>query len=146
MSDAMPGLPAPLPDATTRGYWNAAASGEFVIQRCTECGTDRHPPTEVCYSCGALDWAWRTHTGNGSVYSYTWADRPVVPALAALGVYNVSVVELHDTIGVVRILSRVTDIERHELRIGLEVEVHFDSASADTALPVFRPRQQEVSS
>jgi uncharacterized OB-fold protein len=144
MSDAMPGLPAPLPDATTAGYWSAAAGGHFVVQRCTVCGIDRHPPTEVCYSCGALDWTWCAHNGNGTVYSYTWADRPVVPALAGLGVYNVSVIELDDTAGVVRILSRVTDVERHHLCVGLKVEIHFDHADPDAALPVFRPRRQEA--
>jgi uncharacterized protein len=144
MSDAMPGLPAPLADATTAGYWTAAAGGHLVIQRCAVCDVDRHPPTEICYSCGSLDWTWRAHDGNGTVYSYTWADRPVVPALAGLGVYNVSVIELDDTAGVVRILSRVTDIDRDDLSIGLKVEVHFDRAGPDAALPLFRSRHREA--
>ena len=136
----MPGLPGPLPDATTLGYWTAAGRGELVVQRCTQCGTHRHPPTEVCYECGSLDWTWDPHSGSGHVYSYTWVDRPVVPSLAALGAYNVTVIELDDTQGVVRILTRVTDIDRNDLAIGLPVQVHFDSAGEDTALPVFRPQ------
>ena len=62
------------------------------------------------------------------MFTYTWTDRPVVPALAHLGVYNVTVVELEGTKGVVRILSRVTDVEHDDLVVGLPVEVHFDPA------------------
>ena len=140
MSEQMPGLPGPRPDATTDGYWSAAGRGELVVQRCAACGVDRHPPTEVCYVCSSLDWTWEPHSGHGTVYSYTWVERPIVPALAALGAYNTTVVELDDTNGVVRILSRVTDVERHDLVVGLPVEVHFDPAGDGVALPIFRPR------
>jgi uncharacterized OB-fold protein len=146
MSDQMPGLPGPAPDPTTEGYWIAAGRGELVIQVCSACGTHRHPPTEVCYECNSLDWTWDAHDGRGHVFSYTWTDRPVVPGLAHLGVYNVSVIELEGTRGVVRILSRVTDVERDDLVVGLPVEVHFDPAGTvgedgeAVALPVFRPR------
>jgi hypothetical protein len=75
------------------------------------------------------------------VYSYTWVERPIHPGLAALGAYNTTVVELDDTNGVVRILARVTDVERADLVVGLPVEVHFDPAGDEIALPVFRPRR-----
>jgi uncharacterized OB-fold protein len=142
MSDRLPGLPGPQPDPTTEGYWTSAGDGRLVIQRCDGCGVHRHPPTEVCYSCGSLEWSWDPHPGLGSVYSYTWTDRPIVPALASLGVYNVSVVELDDTTGVVRILTQVTDVPREELSVGLPVEVHFDPAGDGVALPMFRPRSK----
>jgi uncharacterized OB-fold protein len=140
MSDQMPGLPGPAPDPTTEGYWLAAGRGELAVQVCAACGTHRHPPTEVCYECNSLDWSWAPHDGRGTVFAYTWTDRPVVPTLAHLGVYNVTVVELEGTKGVVRILSRVTDVDRDELEVGLPVEVHFDGAGDGIALPVFRPR------
>ena len=50
-------------------------------------------------------------------------------------------VELDGTNGVVRILTRITDLEREELVVGLPVEVHFDGAGEGVALPVFRPRR-----
>lgn len=140
MSEQMPGLPGPRPDATSEGYWTAAGRDQLVVQRCSACGVQRHPPTEVCYSCSSLDWEWDPHPGRGTVYSYTWVERPIIPALAALGAYNTTVVELDGTNGVVRILSRVTDVARDGLVIGLPVEVHFDPAGEGIALPVFRPR------
>jgi len=53
----MPGLPGPQPDPTTEGYWLAAGRGKLVVQACAACGVHRHPPTEVCYACGSLEWA-----------------------------------------------------------------------------------------
>ena len=65
MSARMPGLPGPQPDPTTEGYWLAAGRGELVVQVCAACGVHRHPPTEVCYACGSLEWAWDPHPGSG---------------------------------------------------------------------------------
>ena len=57
-----------------------------------------------------------------------------------LGVYNITVVELDGTQGEpVRLLTRVVDVERDDLVVGLPVEVHFDPAGDDVALPLFRP-------
>ena len=139
MSRGLPGLPSPALEPTTSGYWLAAGEGRLVVQRCSVCGVHRHPPTEVCYSCSSLDWAWDQQSGAGSVFSYTWTDSPVVPALAELGPYNVAVVELDGTNGVVRILSRIVDVERTDLVIGLPVQVDFDPVDERIALPVFRP-------
>lgn len=139
MSQHLPGLPGPALEPATEGYWRAAGEGRLAIQRCEGCGQHRHPPTEVCYVCGSLAWGWDDQPGTGHVYTYTWADQPVVPALAELGAYNVSVVELDSTNGTVRILTRVVDVDRDQLRIGLPVEVTFDPVDEQIALPTFRP-------
>lgn len=144
MSRDLPGLPGPRLDATTAGYWLAAGEGRLVIQRCSQCGQHRHPPTEVCYECSSLAWDWHDQPGTGTVFSYTWTDAPVVPALADLGPYNISVVELDATQGVVRLLSRVVDIERPRLTVGLPVTVDFDPVDDQVALPIFRPRPEVI--
>ncbi len=134
------GLPWPALEPTTAGYWRAAREGRLVIQRCDTCGTHRHPPTEACYACQSLAWSWADVPGTGHVYTYTWADRPVTPQLAHLGVYNITVVELDGTQGEpVRVLTRVDGVSREELRVGLEVEVAFEPLDDESALPVFRP-------
>jgi uncharacterized OB-fold protein len=136
------GLSWPALEPTTEGYWRAAREGRLVIQRCDDCGTHRHPPTEACYSCQSLAWSWDEVPGSGRVYTYTWVDRPVTPQLAHLGVYNIAVVELDGTQGEpVRVLTRVVDLAgRDALVIGLEVEVGFEPLNDEAALPIFRPR------
>ena len=141
MSHLLPGLPTPALEPTTAGFWLAAGEGRLAIQRCSACGVDRHPPTEACYSCRSLDWDWHDQPGTGHVSSYTWTDQPVLPVLADLGPYNVSVVELDTTNGVVRLLTRVVGIARDELIAGLPVEVGFDPTDDERiALPIFGPR------
>jgi uncharacterized OB-fold protein len=135
-------LPGPRLEPTTQGFWLAAGEGRLVIQRCAGCGTHRHPPTEVCYECGSLDWGWDEQPGTGSVFSYTWTDTPVLPSLANLGAYNISVIELDSTKGVVRLLSRVADATREQVRVGLPVVVDFDPVDDEVALPIFRPVQE----
>ncbi len=66
-----------------------------------------------------------------------------MPALAELGPYNVSVVELDGTSGVVRVLTRVVDVERVDLVVGLAVTVDYDPIDDEVALPVFRPAAGE---
>ncbi len=138
MSRDLPGLPGPRLEPTTAGFWLAAGQGRLVIQRCSRCRQHRHPPTEVCYACSSLDWAWEDHPGTGTVFSYTWTDAPVVPALGGLGPYNISVIELGGTQGVVRILSRVVGVDRAQISVGLAVTVEFDPVDDQTALPIFR--------
>ena len=138
MSRDLPGLPGPALEPTTAGFWLAAGEGRLVIQRCANCGQHRHPPTEVCYICQSLDWEWDEQPGTGTVFSYTWTDAPVVASLAELGPYNIAVIELDSTKGVVRLLSRVVGIEREQLQVGIPVTVDFDPFTDDVALPVFR--------
>ena len=79
--------------------------------------------------------------GTGRVYTYTWVDRPVAPQLAHLGVYNITVVELDGTRGEpVRVLTRIDDVARDDLAVGLEVEVGFEPLDDESALPIFHPR------
>ncbi|MXZ85314.1 MAG: hypothetical protein F4Z02_06655 [Acidimicrobiia bacterium] len=140
MSSQMPGLPAPGLTPTSAPYWRAAGQRRLLIQRCGDCGIHRHPPTPACYVCGSLVIDWDEVAGTGRVYSFVWTHRPVVEIFENLGVYNAAVVELDGTVGEpVRILSRVNDIDRDGLVVGLEVRVDFDPIDDDVALPVFVP-------
>lgn len=139
MSESRPGLPLPVPTPITEGFWQAAAEGRLVIQRCDDCGRHRHSPTAACYGCQSQAWSWDEVSGRGTVFSYTWSHHPVHPGIADLGVYNVSVVELDDTVGdPVRLVTWVDGALPGELEIGTPVRVAFDPVSENVALPIFR--------
>ena len=87
--------------------------GEFRIQRCTACAAHSYFPREICPHCGALDLAWVSPSGYGTVYAVTTVRRKV----DAGGDYNVSLVDLDEG---VRLMSRVT-CAVHEVRIGQRV-------------------------
>ena len=76
-------LPMPGWSNLTAPYWQHAARGELVIQRCDNCGIHRWEPVEVCYRCHSTAWHWDPVSGSGIVYSYTWAEFPTTPNAAA---------------------------------------------------------------
>ena len=147
MSREMPGLPPPSLTEVSTPYWQGAGRGKLLVQRCDGCGSHRHPPTTACYRCQSQSYSWDEIEGNGAVYSYIWADRPVTEDFEHLGLYNVSVVELDGTEGEpVRIVARVNGVDKETLEVGLPVEVDFDPLDdgggddEPIALPVFVPR------
>jgi uncharacterized OB-fold protein len=136
-------MPDPVVAPINEGLWRAAAEGRLDVQRCTNCGAHRYPPTDGCYRCTSLEWEWSTLPGTGTVYTYTWI--PDATRTADLGravCYNVAVVTLDGTEGdPVRVLSNVLDAaELGDLDVGQAVEAAYVSFGVDLALPCFRRR------
>jgi uncharacterized protein len=133
------GLPLPPVDRTNAGFWRAAAEGRLDVQRCSACGAHRHPPTEGCYRCRSLEWAWETLPGTGRVFTYTWVVQPLHPAVEAVAPYNVTVVEVDGTDGeAVRLVTNVVDASPATLRVDAEVTLACDRLADDVGLPRFR--------
>ena len=51
---AQPRRPAPILTDDNAFYWEAAADGKLVAQRCGNCGVMRHPPRPMCPHCQSL--------------------------------------------------------------------------------------------
>ena len=41
----------PAPDNASRHYWQSAAEGRLVVQRCTTCGVFQFYPRALCTTC-----------------------------------------------------------------------------------------------
>ena len=63
--------PAPGADWETRGYWEGAARGELVLQRCRACGAVQHRPRALCVSCLADAIEHFVASGRGTVHTFT---------------------------------------------------------------------------
>lgn len=129
-----PRRPAPIVTADSAVFWDAAAEGRLVAQRCASCGELRHPPRPMCPHCGSLDIDVVELAGTGAVYSYSVLHYPQHPAfeypvLAAL-------VDLDEG---VRLVTNLTDVHAVDVEIGMRVSVHFVDAADGAKLPVFRP-------
>jgi uncharacterized OB-fold protein len=89
--------PAPLVDADSIQFWEAADRGELRLCHCTACGTYLQPPLERCKRCGA-----GTHfvpaAGTGTIYSFIVVHHPSVPAFADKVPYVLAIVELDEGI------------------------------------------------
>jgi len=71
--------PKPLPvlDVETRPFWEACQSGRLMLQRGTECGHIRFPPTRFCAKCRSIKCDWIESKGHGRVFSWIVVRHPV---------------------------------------------------------------------
>ena len=66
-----PARAEPLVTDLTRPFWEAAAEGRLVVQRCGECGYWNHPPRDECDACRSGALAFAPVSGRGTVWSYS---------------------------------------------------------------------------
>lgn len=126
--------PAPTAPYDAR-FWAAIADGELRLQRCTDCGTFRHPPRPVCASCGGTADEWPLSAGAGEVWSYTVVHPPTLPAFADRTPYGAVVVRLDEGVFMV---SSLVDCPVDELAVGMRVALEITVVDGDLALPLFR--------
>ena len=127
--------PVPLPDNTSRPYWEAAGRGELLYQECPACGQRQLYPRALCTACAGTP-EWRTASGRGTVHTFTvirqnWAEpfREMLP-------YVVAMVELAEG---PRLMSNVTDCDPEDVHVDMPVEAWFLPVEDGVALPMFRP-------
>ncbi|MEU7054459.1 OB-fold domain-containing protein [Streptomyces sp. NPDC046197] len=134
--------PRPVVNRDNAGFWEGAARHQLLIQRCTGCGTLRHPWLPGCNACGCPEWDTVEASGEGTVYSYVVMHHPPFPAFDPP--YAVGLIQLAEG---VRMVSNVVGVPYDEVRIGLPVRVefqHYEEEGAGAAgddpvvLPVFR--------
>jgi len=117
-------------------YWEGALKGELLLQRCQACGQYRHPASEVCPKCLGSEQAWVAASGLGTVYSFVIVRQALDKAWASEVPYCVAVVALQEG---PHLLTNVTGIDMEDISVGLPVQVFFERASENIALPKFTP-------
>ena len=138
MSDVIPN-PTPRPtNYLDEQFWGHCANGILCFQCCTECETWRHIPRFMCARCGSENWGWRQSRGRGTVYSWTVCHMPMSREFEQIFPYAVLVVEMEEG---VRITAGLRGMDYTDLKIGLPVEVVFETLEGGGKLPFFRPRE-----
>jgi len=93
MSDVF--LPwAPTPDRDSQPWWDALATGEFRLQRCSACSALRWPARAICNRCRSFEAEWQRQDGAGTVASWVRTHQPFAPALLEVVPYRVVQVRL----------------------------------------------------
>lgn len=135
--------PRPVPHVTpeTERYWSAAADGQLLLRRCTDCGLTYYYPRANCPDCLSDDVAWIEAAGRGTVYSYTGTD--IVSAWPDEGLPLVcAYVELEEG---PRMFTTLVNTELADVEIGMGVAVTFvPTEDPDVAIPVFEPEGREA--
>jgi uncharacterized protein len=138
MSPRLGPLPVPGPDDAP--YWRALEQLVLMIQRCSECGSVRHPPQPRCGHCASAAHSWELASGLGTVYSFTIVHHPPNPELVHAVPYVVALIELEEG---PRVVSNVVGVDPERVTIGQRVKVHFDPVGAGMVLPRFTPTEQD---
>ena len=129
--------PLPVPSPETRPFWDAAKRHELVLPRCRPCGAFFYYPRGACPRCLSADLEWLPVSGRGTLHTFTVVARgqkgfPLGPA------YVLAIVELEEG---PRMMTNLVDVapDPATIRIGMPVEVVFQDATPEIALPRFRP-------
>ncbi len=126
-------IPAPTVHPDNQGFWEGVGRRELVFQRCKECGSWCHPPRPMCPKCRSVEKEWSPSSGKGTVQS--WATYRDAPHPGFKAPYSVVLVEMEEG---VRMVSNLVAIKPEEIRMGMPVEVVFESVTDEIVLPKFR--------
>jgi uncharacterized protein len=122
-------LPAMSDD--TRFFWDGAAEGRLLCQRCSGCGRLRHPPGPSCPVCGALEWVSAELSGRGRVFSWVIQHAPLPPGFDAP-----ALIVLVDLVEGIRMVGNM--LSEDPVVIGAAVEVFFLPQQEGWSIPQFR--------
>jgi uncharacterized OB-fold protein/acyl dehydratase len=118
-------------------FFEGARQHRLLIQKCSACGTLRHPPRPSCATCRSFDWEPLEASGKGTIFSFVVNHYPQVPAFDYPLV--VALVELEEG---TRLVANVSGITPETARIGMAVEAAFEDFDDDLSLPVFHPADE----
>ena len=119
-------------DADTAAFFDATASGQFLLRHCPACGATSAPQSAQCERCAATDLDWRPASGDATLVSWTVSHGrpgtdPVILCIAELaeGPWW---------------WARLEGAEPGELGIGAPLRIAYRRPAADSeTIPVFVP-------
>lgn len=136
MSDYSKFLPPDDMPAFHAPFWDSVNARHARIQRCTDCGTMRFIPRELCPHCQSGDVEWVPITGRGEIYTYTVIHRAPTPAYQADAPYVIAHVTLEEG---PRMIANVVGIPPEDVRIGMPVQITYFDVGDGKSLFAFAP-------
>ncbi|MGG5809685.1 Zn-ribbon domain-containing OB-fold protein [Falsiroseomonas sp. CW058] len=122
-------IPAPIPDPTTKPFWDAAREGRLMLGRCRDTGRHFFPPRGVSPFTLSTEVDLVEASGRGTVYSFSVMRlaQPYAPAM----------VELEEG---PRIFTNIVDCDLAAIRIGMKVRLEWRPTEGDgPPVPMFAP-------
>ena len=125
------------PGPIDREYFQAAAQGRLIIQKCGSCGHTQFPPKALCVSCGNVP-DWIEASGKGNVYTFTIVRRHGVEPFSNLAPFVLAMIDIPEG---ARFMGNVTDADIDNFHVGLDVEAYALKINEELALPLWRPAE-----
>jgi uncharacterized OB-fold protein len=128
-------LPEDIP-AWQMPFWKSLEAHAVAVQRCTECGTFRYVPKELCPSCQAVGADWVPVAGEGTIYTYTVVRRGPTSAFQADTPYVIAHVTMSEGF---RMVGQLLDVDPADVSIGAAVRVRYLDVTDEWTLLAFEP-------
>ena len=125
--------PVPVPDEASAPFFEGAARGELMLQRCRSCGAFMWPVRARCVECFSGDLEWKAASGRAELYSF------VVVHQRYPGFEEPYVLATVETPEGVRFNTSIVGAGADELTIGMQLTVAFERVSDDVVVPKFEP-------
>ena len=136
-------------DRENREFFGFCAKGEFRLQRGSESGLLRYPPTTACPWTGDREYEWALVEGKGTIHSYGEIHHPIQPAFKTKVPYMTLIVDLDTQKGqpteyeALRIGGNLVTTSGdfappeiiRQVGIGTRVKMLFNNITDDFALP-----------
>jgi uncharacterized protein len=130
----MPQKSLPKVNKVDQPFWEGAAAGKFLLQKCKSCGKLQFFPRVACVDCfGELD--WNESKGTGKVHSFTLVRVPRNPAFKdEIPIYYINVILDEGVI----IESKLVGVSKEKVKLGDRVKAVFeDTQDPAIKLPCF---------
>jgi uncharacterized OB-fold protein len=128
-------LPSRSPE--TEPFWEACNRGEFLVQRCADCGKVQYHYRKICAFCWSDAVEDVVSVGEGTVWTYTVVHKNRSPAVEGKVPYVVVLIELDEG---VRVFGNLVECDPEDVEIGTPVKLAFSPAADGQMIPVFRLR------
>jgi uncharacterized protein len=125
--------PVPVPDEASAPFFEGAARGELMLQRCRSCGAFMWPVRARCVECFSGDVEWEAASGRAELYSF------VVVHQRYPGFEEPYVLATVQTPEGVRFNTSIIGADADELSIGMRLTVVFEQVSDVVVVPKFEP-------
>lgn len=133
----MESVSRPLPELRNAGaeYWRAAAKGALVVPTCRQCNRAFWHPRPRCPHCGSEKVEWVASKGAGVLHTFTVVRQSPDAFFKSKVPYVVAMIHLDEGISM---MSNIVDCNVDAVKIGARVNVLFEPAADEIAIPVFR--------
>jgi len=125
------------PGPIDREYFEAAAQGRLIIQKCEDCGNTQFPPKALCVSCGQVP-DWIEASGKGKIYTFTVVRRHGVEPFSSLAPFVLAMIDIPEG---ARFMGNITGIDPETTQVGQNVEAYALRIDETLALPLWRSTQ-----
>lgn len=127
-------LPAPVANADSQPYWNAARESRLLIRKCKACAALHFMSRYLCPICWSENLEWIESKGTGSIHSFSIIHRAPAPAFAKRVPYVIALIELDEG---PRMVANVLGENALSVNIGDRVKVIFEDRGNGLMIPQF---------